>query len=148
MMETFHKKVHQSGFSLVELMVVVAIIGVLSSLAVPRFKVFQAKSRQAEAKANLSHIYTLEQSYLGDNDKYVSLVNACSNNDLGFTLDCSAARYDYTVTATATTFVATATGKKDLIRSGCTQQDIWVINELKQLKPKTPANDLTKSCSK
>ena len=60
----------QSGFSLVELMVVVAIIGVLASLAVPRFKTFQAKARQAEAKTNLAHLYTLQQSFHADYDTY------------------------------------------------------------------------------
>ncbi len=52
----------QEGFSLIELMVVVAIIGILSSIAVPNFQVFQAKAKRAEAKGNLSGIYTALQS--------------------------------------------------------------------------------------
>ena len=81
----------QSGFSLVELMIVVAIIGILSALAVPRFQSFQAKARQSEAKNNLSHIYTLEQSYYGDNDTFTQISavgrNACNSiNDIGFTI--------------------------------------------------------------
>lgn len=60
----------RQGFSLVELMIVVAIIGILAALAIPRFQQFQSKSRQAEARSNLAHIYTLQVSYNGDNDTF------------------------------------------------------------------------------
>ncbi|MEY4631029.1 MAG: hypothetical protein RIQ81_1149 [Pseudomonadota bacterium] len=60
----------RDGFSLVELMIVVAIIGILAALAIPRFQQFQSKSRQAEARSNLAHIYTLQVSYNGDNDTF------------------------------------------------------------------------------
>lgn len=60
----------KDGFSLVELMIVVAIIGILAALAIPRFQQFQSKSRQAEARSNLAHIYTLQVSYNGDNDTF------------------------------------------------------------------------------
>ncbi len=66
----FRSAKRQGGFSLVELMIVVAIIGILAALAIPRFQQFQSKSRQAEARSNLSHIYTLQVSYNGDNDTF------------------------------------------------------------------------------
>ena len=53
----------QAGFSLVELMIVVAIIGVLTAIAIPNFQAFQARSRQSEAKAALTSIYTAEQAF-------------------------------------------------------------------------------------
>ena len=53
----------QTGFSLVELMIVVAIIGVLASIAVPTFQGFILKSRQAEAKGNLSVMYSAQKAY-------------------------------------------------------------------------------------
>ena len=58
------------GFTLVELMVVVAIIGILSVVAVPNFKKYQAKSKTAEAKLHLAAIYTAEQSFSSDYDTY------------------------------------------------------------------------------
>ena len=62
----------QGGFSLVELMIVVGIIGILATLAMPRFRQFQAKAKMGEAKNNLTHIYTLQQSYQLDNNTFVN----------------------------------------------------------------------------
>ncbi len=51
------------GFSLVELMIVVAIIGLLSAVAIPNFTKFQARSRTTEAKLQLSGAYTAESAF-------------------------------------------------------------------------------------
>lgn len=60
----------QSGFTLVELMIVVAIIGVLSAVAVPNFKKYQAKAKSSEAKVQLAAAYTAEQAFYGDFGMY------------------------------------------------------------------------------
>ena len=54
---------NESGFSLVELMVVVAIIGILASMSTGQVQKQIAKARQAEAKTNLATIYTAEKSF-------------------------------------------------------------------------------------
>lgn len=52
------------GFTLIELMIVVAIIGLLAAIAVPNFMKFQARSKQTEVKANLKALYMAQQSYM------------------------------------------------------------------------------------
>jgi type IV pilus assembly protein PilA len=117
------------GFSLVELMIVVAIIGILAALAVPRFQMFQAKSKQSEAKSNLSHIYTLQQSYYADFDAYTT-----SLTDMGFTTQ-GHVRYGYSIaSATGAAFIAWANATSTtVITADCTFADSWNMNENKAL---------------
>ena len=62
----------KKGFTLIELMIVVAIIGILAAIAIPNFLKFQAKSKQSEAKTNLKGIYTAETGYFGENNTFNS----------------------------------------------------------------------------
>ena len=61
-----------AGFSIVELMVVVVILGGLASLAMPRLRQFIAASRQAEAKNLLAQIHTLQVTHQNSKDKFAS----------------------------------------------------------------------------
>src|SRR5512134_3949344 len=61
---------NRKGFTLIELMIVVAIIGILAAIAIPNFLKFQAKSKQSEAKTNLKAILTAETSYFGEFNTY------------------------------------------------------------------------------
>lgn len=55
-------KLSREGFTLVELMIVVAIIGILATIAVPQYQKFQAKSKQTEIRLALGAIHTVETS--------------------------------------------------------------------------------------
>lgn len=78
MIQTLQKRKSMSaaGFSLVELMVVVAIIGILATMAVPQINKFMAKARQAEAKTSLSSIYTANKSFFAEYQGYTSSLAA------------------------------------------------------------------------
>jgi len=92
------------GFTLIELMIVVAIIGLLAALAIPNFIKFQARSKQSEARSNLKAIFTAEKSYYGDKQIYVDLLDVIGfaperNNRYGYYAGGTAANTESRLTA-------------------------------------------------
>ena len=75
--QTLRKR--SKGFTLIELMIVVAIIAILAAIAIPQYKKFQQKARAAEAKTNLGAIATCEETYKAENDKYLACAKTPSN---------------------------------------------------------------------
>jgi len=64
-----------SGFSLIELMVVVAIMAFLAMIAVPNFNRFLAKAKRAEAYMNLSSLYAAEKAYYAEHGTYSDVLS-------------------------------------------------------------------------
>lgn len=61
------------GFSLLEIVISVLIIGLLASIAIPRFMTYQYKAKSAEAKTNLGSIRVAEEAYYSEFEQYVSV---------------------------------------------------------------------------
>ena len=79
MLTSLKDKNRQKGFTLVELMIVVAIIGILAAVAIPNFRNYQLKSKTTEAKVNLGAIKTSQESYLAENDDYLACATSPAN---------------------------------------------------------------------
>ena len=141
---------NQKGFSLTELMIVVAIIGILATIAIPNFLRYQAKAKQTEAKSNLVALHTSEIAYFAENNGFID-----DFNKIGFSVSGASQRYYYELgnaslgtlppgctastldAITPTGFTAVATGNID----GDATCDVWTINDKKILSNVT--NDVS-----
>ncbi len=113
------------GFSLIEVMIVVVIIGILATLAYPRLERYLISSRQTEVKTNLIAIHTAQKIYHSSNRKY-----AASLNELGVEVPQGEnAQYSYTLETDGNSFTVTATGNIDSDET----KDVWTINQDKNL---------------
>ncbi len=101
-------KTHKiTGFTLTELMVVVVVIGVLASIAWPRYILVAEKSRTAEAKNVLGQIRATELGYYLEYDSYTADIALLS---LGVPTACNTSfYYNYSISGGGTSFAATAT---------------------------------------
>lgn len=117
------------GFTLIELMIVVAIIGILAAIAIPNFVKFQCRSKQSEAKINLKSLYVAQQGYHAEYDLYPSVADATSTNFLGWRPEGKVMRYNYSAVGGGSTFTGTALGTTDSVNG-----DSWRMRQ---------ANDLT-----
>jgi len=111
------------GFSLMEVMIVVVIIGILAALAYPNLEKYLKRARQTEAKTNLSAIYTAQKIYFTLHQSYTKDINE---------LDLSLAQGLYTFTiqeASTSTFKAQAKG--NIVDDDAL--DIWTIEQNKIL---------------
>ena len=121
-LQSIRKRFH--GFSLMEVIIVVVIIGIFAALSYPNLEKYLKRARQTEAKTNLSAIYTAQKIYFSLHQSYADDINE---------IDLSLAQGDlYTFTiqeASTSTFKAQVEGNID----DDDALDIWTIDQDKNL---------------
>jgi len=75
MLLKMNKMKNQKGFTLIELMIVIAIIGILAAIAIPQFSAYRKRSYNAAAQSDLRNAATAQEAYYVDNETYSSNYN-------------------------------------------------------------------------
>ncbi|BAU54922.1 type IV pilin protein [Mucilaginibacter gotjawali] len=129
----FKKRV--KAYTLTEILVVLVIIGILVLLALPNLMPIINRAKSVEAKTQLAHLQTLEQSYFYEHSRYTKDLNEAGfiQDKLVTDGDDGRALYRIEITnATSTGFTARATAVRDI--SGNGTFNTWEINQDGTLK--------------
>ncbi len=84
MLSKFRKT--EEGFTLIELMIVIAIIGILAAIAIPQFSAYRARSHNASANADLRNAVTTQEAYYVDWQAYADNKAALEDDNYGLVL--------------------------------------------------------------
>ena len=138
-MDSIHRRVIdrglKKGFTLIELMVAVAIIGVLAAIAVGLFRGYAMRAQQSEAKELLSSIYTAESAYFAEKGTYglPSVAGFAPSNPPRYYTNIGDANFSFTTVS----FTASCSTNLD----NDPTLDVWVITEASR-KPVNTSNDI------
>ncbi|MDO9151868.1 MAG: type IV pilin protein [Methylotenera sp.] len=121
------------GFTLVEIMIVVAIIGILASIALPAYTDYVKKAKAAEAPSALADGRVKMEQYFQDNRTYAD--GPCPANTQNFTITCDSDATTYTLTAegagdmSSFEFSINQDNTKSSIYDGTTGTGCWLTSK-------------------
>ena len=111
----------EKGFTLVELMIVIAIIGILAAIAIPQFSAYRERGFVASMQADAGSIRTAEEAYFADNSTYIATSNPIADlanfgckalstgNSITVAAGAGGINKDYLITVTSTSTSKTVT---------------------------------------
>ncbi len=121
-----------SGFTMIELMIVVLVIGILSAIAIPNYNDYLLKGKLAEAATLLTDLQTREEQYYQDNRTYVNGMTPRAAGTYFTTTSCVTANSGQTYTCTAVaptlsyTYSVTEAGTKQTIKPDASTSACWL----------------------
>jgi type IV pilus assembly protein PilE len=121
------------GMTLIELLLVLALIGILLSMAVPKLMPLIGRAKSMEAQMQLKHILNLQKNYFYINSKYSN-----SLDDIGFeqsklVTEDGKANYKIEITeASNRSFIAKAVSVTDFDQDG--QLNVWQVSNEEEIK--------------
>jgi type IV pilus assembly protein PilE len=121
-------KNYEAGFSLTELLIVLAIIGILVMIAVPLYQNVTTRAKTTEAKTQLNFVHTLQKTYRLEHDTYTTDFTSLGFEHEQLITEGGKARYEIEIAeAGPNSYTATATSIIDFDGDGEFNQ--WQVTE-------------------
>ena len=105
MLQKLRKK-NQKGFTLIELMIVIAIIGILAAIAIPQFSAYRTRSYNAASQADLRNAATAQEAYYVDHQTYTGVIGTLIGSTYGLYLSTNVSM---TISGSASGYTLTST---------------------------------------
>jgi len=113
---------NKKGFTLMELMITVAIVGILAAIAIPSYTSYMQRGRMAQAYTDIQTIALLEEKALAETSNYKSYADL--ETSYGLKIDPTQKYYDIVINNLSTQFVISAEPKNNYIkRRPCMRSD-------------------------